>query len=182
MGEISPPCVKTSTTNTFQRTPLAMNWHGSSIAKIILFWHVHDELGGILPLASRFGPIGALYTSPESYLDWNPGIGPKITSWLIGSTLRYDTTNRTNGGVVTIWLVWAPFERVAAFLGAWPAVCGVWRGWRISRRCLSVRRVLIRRHRRLAMGRCTCGYDLRMSRARCPECGRAFRRVPVTVA
>jgi hypothetical protein len=37
------------------------------------------------------------------------------------------------------------------------------------------------RRRRLALGHCACGYDLRAAQGRCPECGRAIRMIPTAL-
>ena len=56
--------------------------------------------------------------------------------------------------------IWTPHWLIA-LLVATPALPIIWRG-----------RIATRRARRIAAGRCAaCGYDLRASNLRCPECG-----------
>jgi hypothetical protein len=63
------------------------------------------------------------------------------------------------------WEVTVPFWMPAMVFGAWPAIATVW---------------LVRRRRRARVGRCRqCGYDLRATRERCPECGTAVGPRPV---
>jgi hypothetical protein len=65
---------------------------------------------------------------------------------------------------VTVWKVWCDY-RVPCLAGS------VLPAWRLAR--LPHRRAA----RRRARGHCVgCGYDLRGSADRCPECGREFRR------
>ena len=62
----------------------------------------------------------------------------------------------------SIWKVslYFPHWSVACFFGFLPMALGLW---------------TIRSHRRISPTACTsCGYDLRASELRCPECGMAF--------
>lgn len=84
-------------------------------------------------------------------------IGPDRTPWV-----PYANFHGGSGGSLEFhWLVWIPLwiptllSSLIAWRSAWP---------------------LLRRRRRAKLGLCLCcGYDLRGSINRCPECGREFR-------
>ena len=73
---------------------------------------------------------------------------------------RSSETVKNNGPKYTnyYWAISLPLWLLAIVFGIWP-----WMRWRARRR----------KRRRLAVGLCPrCGYDLRATPDRCPECGR----------
>jgi hypothetical protein len=86
-----------------------------------------------------------------------------LTRWGFGSE-RHDSTtvpphSKARGEVSKHWTLMVPWAVPAAVLAALPALRGA-AAWR--------------RARRIAAGLCRrCGYDLRATPARCPECGAA---------
>lgn len=115
----------------------------------VLYAHAYD--GGGHPFTYYDGPI---YPIPDIYG------APWAKRWHWGKAyfdhagVRYGTGER--GGAFEYWVA-APCWMVAAATSLLPI--------------LSVIRFLKRR-RRLQTGCCThCGYDLRASKDRCPECG-----------
>lgn len=88
---------------------------------------------------------------------WNEGFWP--SRW---GSLRWGfTDDKDSDGTYHRRIVAAPLWGVSLAAGAWP----------VAAIALLIRRR--RKRRRLAMtGRCAvCGYDIRATRSRCPECG-----------
>jgi hypothetical protein len=67
----------------------------------------------------------------------------------------------------TLWVLSIPYWFLTVFFGAYP----------IGRICLS-----LRRRQRFNLGKCeACGYDLRATPGRCPECGTAPSRPAISI-
>ncbi len=70
-------------------------------------------------------------------------------------------------GFTTYWMpTWSPFVRIPLWIPTAVFALGFWCPY-----YLPIRRVRIRQEKGLCVN---CGYDLRASKERCPECGREF--------
>lgn len=142
----------------------------------LLFCHLSDPAGGTLPLIKPHGFAHAMFQDVTR--DSESGSHRNMYVALLAT---FRSVSRTTGSPVIIQLLYLPLSRLAIVFAIWPALVAISMGWQKARKALAARRMFRRRRIRNAMGRCTCGYDLRQSHARCPECGRAFRRVPVAM-
>jgi len=147
-------------------------------SRTLLICHFANPAGDALPLISPHGFMPALFQHLTT--DWEYS-GSVHEPYVVARLTTYHSVSNLTGSPVIVQFLYIPMWRVLVAFAIWPALVGVGVGWRKLRNARSARRVFRRRRRRNAMGRCTCGYDLRHSHARCPECGRAFRRVPVPI-
>ncbi len=139
----------------------------------LTIWHAADPAGGTLPLVNRYGFLRSLFQA----LKFEPKLDQTNHRLLDSYFITFRTKSSSTGSPVTIHLLSVPLLYLLIGFSIWPAWALISR----SRQALAAYRIFRRRRIRNAMGHCSCGYDLRQSQARCPECGRAFRRVPVPV-
>ncbi|MGC4033610.1 MAG: hypothetical protein QM754_18135 [Tepidisphaeraceae bacterium] len=133
--------------------------------------------GDALPLLGRLPVMTVLLGSPPG-LKWTSGIEP--TPFFGGGYVT--VRGQTDSGrpivfrlfYVRLWLLLALFA-VLPMIAVFRITLSRLRHARRARRVRRVRRA------RLRLGRCVCGYDLRSSRRKCPECGRAVRWMPVSL-
>jgi hypothetical protein len=132
-----------------------------------------SEQGTLTSQQKRSSPDGAAAAPKPSgawkYLGYEAGgasASPVATRFgngtyqLLGLQFRHETFGQRGGGKVdTLWTAVIPYWLLALATGLWPVA------WlRRSRQ--------VRRQRLLQERVCpTCGYDLRASTGRCPECG-----------
>ena len=120
----------------------------------------HAGGGRVYAIGSNHGVIGAaaeVADAPGEHRRWGYRGDPANRRWRSQYNLSAGFGHYTHdaGNVV-----FAPHAAVAALSGAWIAVPWIYRHRR--------------RKRRSAAGLCpSCGYDLRATPDRCPECGRA---------
>jgi hypothetical protein len=126
----------------------------SSLGRVKV-WH-----GTILrPGAASYGPAGGWFSSDRASRELQPDVpGDAITGWNplgLGAWSRVHGQQRyySRGILIPYWLLLAMF-----------ALPPAWWLWRRP----------VRRARRARSGLCpSCGYDLRATPDRCPECGGA---------
>lgn len=111
--------------------------------------------------------------------NWLSGIeNSEIIPQFLGvTTLRAIPGNRT----LMLRILRIPLRTIAALLSVLPTIAAgllLFAFINRQRRAFRVKRV---RKIRLNLGRCKCGYDLRQSHCKCPECGRPIRWLPVNV-
>jgi hypothetical protein len=116
-----------------------------------------SRLGGIMVGSNG---VTASQWSVHTHFDWKADARPfperRGSLLLPGARFGFYFSGIGNG----YWNVNFPHWFIAAMASLLPA------GWLV--RCVAAHR----RHRRAAAGRCSvCGYDLRATRDRCPECG-----------
>jgi len=119
-------------------------------------------------------PFGLNYTRDQANLPMNPFIfvdvdfGDKRFSWERGDFAWYSIRNAVTGNADSELIV--PFWSIAAITALMPL------GWPIQRRWSR-----IRARRRRSLGLCpSCGYDLRATPNRCPECGNVPAKIDIS--
>jgi hypothetical protein len=103
-------------------------------------------------------PLGwEVYSYPWPSLMYNPEFSHRALGFRWGKGIRVQLAKPFSKVRITIWQVMIPLWAFGIIFGALPAK------WTFS---------YWRRRQRKLNGRCIeCGYDLRMSATRCPECG-----------
>jgi len=141
----------------------------------ILIWHANVAVDDVLPLIGKHALVDVLFHQ----LKWTRE--PVTTRlFLMTGVTRLDATS-LSGSPVTTRIFHMRIFVLAGVLTVVPIVAGMRIGYRQSRRQWRRSRVRRVRRARVQMFLCGCGFDLRHSHARCPECGRAIRWVPVNV-
>jgi hypothetical protein len=103
------------------------------------------------------GPGFRIISNPTPFGPWDAGFAPGMVRWHVG---RLAWVDDTRGSDLSVQILTVPFWLAALALAAAPAA---WAHRATRRR---------RRH-----GHCrSCGYDLRATPDRCPECGTATDR------
>ena len=159
-------------------------------ADVLLWQRWHDDAGSyrgaFRTVTSGRGVIGIDFTdlttafpstaSTESKFEWTRSDAsgfrlPRETFWNRIGFGYVSSAQRTQGlrkSTVTTRAYWAPYWLAAVLASAVPA------------RAMAV---LVVRARRRRHGRCArCGYDVRFSADRCPECGAALPSRPAPPA
>jgi hypothetical protein len=141
---------------TFGRTGLA--WIVEQ--RNVMVWIVRDDTCRALQVIRRRQVTQALFDTNI----WNQTFEARPIRWLPGAG-RLNFAGAWPDGNVRATLIFVPLWWFVGLFGALPAFV-----WRVAR---------VRRSR-AGLGRCACGYDLRLNESRrCPECGRAIRWIPV---
>jgi hypothetical protein len=132
--------------------------------------------GKTLPLLRRVGLLRALF----SEIKWSDQ-SQRAYVPLVGGVLTFRGSS-ASGSPITARLLFCSYLPLWILFGMLPAIATMRAGARRSGRTMRRMRLSCRRRARAKVGICWCGYDLRGSRGRCPECGRAIRLVPVPLA
>jgi hypothetical protein len=144
-------------------------------ARGVMVCVVNDPGGENLPLIRRYGFFGALFSRVMGTGGFRQGYHLPFTFVGVfeGAGQNASPVSMRLAHVSFGW-----FLVIFAIAPARPLVSRVVRYTRHRWRALRVGRL---RTRRQKLGLCNCGYDLRMTRGRCPECGRVVRWIPVSL-
>lgn len=147
----------------------------------VLIWIATQRQSGSLPIVSRFGVFPALFGDRLSSIGLR-GVGEieRFGVSRIGGRLKLNFAT-ASGSPVTIRLLYMPLDTLCAVLGILPGIALIRWSFRRNVRWMKYVGARRRRRTRLRLGECVCGYDLRHTHGRCPECGRTVRWVPVAI-
>lgn len=129
-------------------------------------WVVASEVN-----AGRVGLFWQTYPVPVGHVSWHASVSPVRTRFFRANqrwreTVRFEFSTQayraSNGGSIVARSVRVPLWCPILLLAVGPT--------------LALQRRLTRRRRRRAGACPQCGYDLRQSPERCPECGAAANR------
>ena len=133
----------------------------SKIPRKRIYLHSRLMVGVELGLVAGNGPYGVLGITPI-----RPAAKPVLHLRGIGYVIRLDREQLADGNTATYWFVRIPYWWFAVLF----ALLYI----------LSLRKHvrMARRQDRLRRGLCpACGYDLRASKEKCPECGTAIAQL-----
>ncbi len=118
---------------------------------------IHNPLADFFSL---FGGTASFTASGANIPPWD-SLTITIANYLVLPNLQYPPIPRPSGPAFPFWMLTLPYSSMLEFLAILPAL-----------KVVAVIRRSVRRAAKHRPGHCAiCGYDLRATPQRCPECG-----------
>lgn len=141
--------------------------------RYLMLWIVRSEDKQALPLIGKYGILDVIFNRMTTEVQWRRFL-------LIGGVGGFNGKGDSRLPVQVTYVLIGLWELMALF-ALLPLIAATRIIYRKAMYSFRARAIAKRRCHRESLSLCACGYDLRHTHGRCPECGRTVRWVPVAI-